>query len=123
MVQHSIMYAKGCSVLRLTACCILQGLAVCVLDMHNSTRHASLNEQHKLCIGCWLFRSKVIFGSGTAMSCGCCHQGKEGVPEDSASIENRAEAEFVLCLYRHLMQVWRGNVQDASATVLLLGWP
>lgn len=32
-------------------------------------------------------------------------QGKEDIPDGSASIVNRAEAEFVLCLYGHMLHV------------------
>lgn len=45
--------------------------------------------------------------------------GKEDVPEGSASIVNRAEAEFVLCLYKHMLgQVT--ELQDGTASVAVI---
>lgn len=45
--------------------------------------------------------------------------GKEDVPEGSASIVNRAEAEFVLCLYKHMLGQVQ-ELQDGTASVAVI---
>lgn len=45
--------------------------------------------------------------------------GKEDVPDGSASIINRAEAQFVLCLYKD-MQSNVAELRDGSASVAVI---
>eukprot|EP00775_Hariotina_reticulata_P010999 gene10999-11153_t len=45
--------------------------------------------------------------------------GKEDIPEGSASIVNRAEAEFVLCLYRHMLSNV-GELREGTASVAVI---
>jgi len=45
--------------------------------------------------------------------------GKEDVPEGSASIVNRAEAEFVLCLYKHMLSNV-GELREGAASLAVI---
>lgn len=45
--------------------------------------------------------------------------GKEDVPEGSASMLNRAEAQFVLCLYKD-MQAAVAELRDGTASVAVI---